>query len=106
MELKAAPDHWMRWTFPDRTTVSLRLKIEIDPRELSLFPCTCRPGTQWTTVAFAEPLQFARTRLEAPVGTMLWALYQSKKGRDLFELGVAQEVESLNTAVRVACFAQ
>ena len=40
------------------------------------------------------------------LGTKLRALFQRKKGRDLFDLGVASQNESLDAAGVVACFEQ
>ena len=43
-------------------------------------------------------------RLEELLGTKLRALFQRKKGRDLFDLGIALQDESLDAAGVVACF--
>jgi hypothetical protein len=42
--------------------------------------------------------------LEELLGTKLRALYQRKKGRDLFDLGVTLEDDALDIRALVACF--
>ena len=66
--------------------VSLRLKIEINQREhftvLRLVEQTLAVGSRWFTGQAAIPT-FA---LDEMLGTKLRALYQRRKGRDLFDL--------------------
>lgn len=45
-------------------------------------------------------------RLEELLGTILRALYQRKKGRDLFDLGVVLAEGALDAGALVACFEQ
>lgn len=84
--------------------VPLRLKVEINTREhFSVFPHVLKEHTVengW----FGGSARIRTYRLEELLGTKLRALFQRKKGRDLFDLGVTLEDESLDAAAVVACF--
>ena len=86
--------------------IPLRLKIEVNTREhFSVFGHVTRTHTVdngW----FRGTAAVRSYRLEELLGTKLRALYQRKKGRDLFDLGIALEDESLDTAALIACFEQ
>ena len=84
--------------------VPLRLKIEINTREHftvlgHVFP-THAVDSGW----FRGAAPIRTYRLEELLGTKLRALFQRKKGRDLFDLGVTLEDDSLDAATLVACF--
>ena len=84
----------------------LRLKIEVNTREhFTVFghvTRTHRVDSGW----FRGAAEVRSYRLEELLGTKLRALYQRKKGRDLFDLGIALEEESLDAPALVSCFEQ
>lgn len=86
--------------------IPLRLKTEVNTREhFSVFGHLTRTHTV-DTGWFRGTTAVRSYRLEELLGTKLRALYQRRKGRDLFDLGIALEDESLDTAALVACFEQ
>ena len=86
--------------------VPLRLKIEVNTREhftvLGHVTLTHKVDSGW----FRGAADVRSYQLEELLGTKLRALYQRKKGRDLFDLGVALEHEALDADMLVVCFEQ
>jgi predicted nucleotidyltransferase component of viral defense system len=84
--------------------VPLRLKIEINTREhftvLGYVSSSNAVNSGW----FRGIAEVRSYRLEELLGTKLRALFQRKKGRYLFDLGVALEDESLDVDAVIACF--
>lgn len=88
-----------------RPVTPLRLKVEINTREhfsvLGTRPLRFELDSPWHAGA-AEVLTY---KTEELLGTKLRALYQRKKGRDLFDLSEAlTRVASLDAGKVVACF--
>ncbi len=86
-------------------TTPLRLKIEINTREhLNVLPLEARTfglENPW----FSGQASVRIYALEELLGTKLRALYQRKKGRDLFDLaGVLERAPGLRTDEVVRCF--
>ena len=82
----------------------LRLKIEINTREHFTVLGHVSPTHSVDNGWFRGAAAIRSYRLEELLGTKLRALFQRKKGRDLFDLGVAMQDESLDAAGVVACF--
>ncbi|MFN0101109.1 MAG: nucleotidyl transferase AbiEii/AbiGii toxin family protein [Bryobacteraceae bacterium] len=84
--------------------VPLRVKIEVNTREhftvLGHVTQAHKVDSGW----FRGTAEVRSYRLEELLATKLRALFQRKKGRDLFDLGVALEDESLDADALVACF--
>lgn len=84
--------------------VPLRLKIEVNTREhFTVLGHVSRAHTVesgW----FRGVASVRSFRLEELLGTKLRALFQRKKGRDLFDLGIALEDDSVDAVALIACF--
>lgn len=93
-----------RFDSEDSPPIRLRLKLEINTREhfseLGLVRVPYRIENRWFSGA-AEINSFAIAELLA---TKLRALYQRKKGRDLFDLWLALDRELVDPAQLLACF--
>jgi predicted nucleotidyltransferase component of viral defense system len=89
-------------TFPP--IVSIRLKVEINCKEhfsvLGLVKIPFEVKNQW----FNGSCKITSYQLDELVGTKLRALYQRKKGRDLFDLQKALENPNLNHDNVVKCY--
>jgi predicted nucleotidyltransferase component of viral defense system len=89
-------------TFPP--VMPLRLKAEINCKEhfnvLGLVKIPFSVNNQW----FAGNCEITTYQLDELVGTKLRALYQRKKGRDLFDLHRALENPNLNPDNVVKCY--
>jgi len=89
-------------TFPP--IVSIRLKIEINCKEhftvLGLAKIPFEVKCQW----FNGRCEITTYQLDELIGTKLRALYQRKKGRDLFDLQKALENPNLNSDNVVKCY--
>lgn len=84
--------------------VPLRLKIEINTREhFAVFGYETRTR-QVESGWFRGTAEVRSYRFEELLGTKLRALYQRKKGRDLFDLGVVLENDAIDTSALVTCF--
>lgn len=84
---------------------SLRLKVETNCREhftvLGFHPFTFQINSSW----FYGECNITTYRLEELLGTKLRALYQRKKGRDLFDLYIAlTQVPELNKEAILKCY--
>ena len=88
----------------DSPPVRMRLKIEINSREhlteLGLVQIPFWVHSQWSR-GEAAVTTYA---LDELLGTKLRALYQRKKGRDLFDLWFALSRGGVNTAALIRCF--
>jgi predicted nucleotidyltransferase component of viral defense system len=82
----------------------MRVKVEINTREhfaeLGLRSVPFGVDSPW----FTGSAQVSTFELEELLGTKLRALYQRKKGRDLYDLGVALTTLSVDDARVVGCF--
>ncbi|MFH1833598.1 MAG: nucleotidyl transferase AbiEii/AbiGii toxin family protein [bacterium] len=82
----------------------MRLKIEINTREhFSVFGLEERElavRSRW----FTGSMKVRTHQLEELLGTKLRALYQRKKGRDLFDLFIASRRTQVDPARLVECF--
>jgi len=89
-------------TFPP--IISIRLKIEINCKEhftvLGLTKIPFEVKSKW----FSGTCKITTYQLDELVGTKLRALYQRKKGRDLFDLQKALENPNLNPDNVVKCY--
>ena len=89
-------------TFPP--VIPIRLKIEINCKEhfnvLGLVKIPFEVKNQW----FNGTCEITTYQLDEMVGTKLRALYQRKKGRDLFDLQKALENSNLNPDNVIKCF--
>ncbi len=86
-----ANNNTILYRFTSETSTRLRLKIEINCREhFNLFdwePFPFKVESEW----FKEESEITTYKLEELLGTKLRALYQRKKGRDLFDLYYAHQ---------------
>ena len=89
-------------TFPP--IMPIRLKVEINCKEhftvLDLIKIPFEVKSQW----FNGSCEITTYKLDELAGTKLRALYQRKKGRDLFDLWKALENPSLNIENVVKCY--
>jgi predicted nucleotidyltransferase component of viral defense system len=89
-------------TFPP--IIPIRLKVEINCKEhfnvLGLVKVPFEVKNQW----FNGKCEITTYQLDELVGTKLRALYQRKKGRDLFDLQKALENPNLNTDNVIKCY--
>lgn len=121
-EVRAALDGWLgepawkqtegrvtlnyRFRSEDVPPLGMRLKLEINTREhftvLGHRTAPFEVASRWFTGRAAVPT-FA---LDELLGTKLRALYQRKKGRDLFDLALALERAAVDRERVVACFSR
>ena len=84
--------------------VPIRLKVEINTREhfnvLGLTQRNFRVENQW----FSGDCKITTYYLEELLGTKLRALYQRRKGRDLFDLYKALSTQNVNIENIIRCF--
>lgn len=93
-----------RFDSESATPVSLRLKIEINCREhFSVLGYTTKDfsvNTGW----FKGSCNIQTYRLEEMIGTKVRALYQRRKGRDLYDLYKALTLANLNIEHVITCY--
>jgi len=93
-----------RFESEDVPPIRLRLKVEINSREhFSIYGITRVPfevSSRW----FEGNCEIGSYVLDELLGTKLRALYQRKKGRDLFDLAVALEKPTVDPARIVMAF--
>jgi predicted nucleotidyltransferase component of viral defense system len=93
-----------RFDSEDAPPLKLRLKIEINSREhftqLGLISVPFQVENRW----FAGEADLTTFTIDELLGTKLRALYQRKKGRDLFDLWCALDRGQTDPAVLLACF--
>jgi len=86
------------------TPVSLRLKIEINCREhFSVLDYTTKEfsvNTRW----FKGSCNISTYHLEEMIGTKIRALYQRRKGRDLYDLYKALTLANMNIEQVITCY--
>ncbi len=84
--------------------IPIRLKVEINTREhfsvLGLQEKAFRVNSRWFSGKASSPT----FELDELMGTKLRALYQRKKGRDLFDLWSADRYGGVDNGRIVACF--
>ncbi len=120
--LREKLDHWLgsptwkqnegrvtlnyRFASEDMPPLNLRLKIEINSREhFSVFGYTQIPfvvSSRWHSGTAA----ITTYELDELLGTKLRALYQRRKGRDLFDLAVALENPAVDPARIISAFSE
>ncbi len=84
--------------------VPLKLKIEINTREhFSVHP-TIRMPFEMTNPWFTGAADCVTYSLPELIGTKLRALYQRKKGRDLFDISLVLAQTDVDVAAIVECF--
>lgn len=118
--VRSVLDHWLgtpqrklkegrvnliyRFDSEDTPPLKMRLKIEINSREhfteLGLEKIPIRVENRW----FSGEAEATTFDLNEILGTKLRALYQRKKGRDLFDLWFALEQDATDTAALLRCF--
>lgn len=93
-----------RFASEDAPPLRLRLKVEINTREhftvFGLKAIPFRVDSRW----FQGSAKIVTYELEELLGTKLRALYQRKKGRDLFDLAAALERTTVDPARIVEAF--
>lgn len=93
-----------RFESEDTPPLKMRLKVETNSREhfseLELTRVPLRMDSRW----FAGEAQVTTYRLAELLGTKLRALYQRKKGRDLFDLWYALERDAVDVQALLRCF--
>ena len=93
-----------RFEATDPQGAVMQLKIEINGREhISVFERETRPfkmESQW----FSGNCDVATYRFDELIGTKMRALYQRRKGRDLFDLYAALESGLLDVGTAIDCF--
>lgn len=86
------------------TPVKLRLKVEINCREhfsvLGFTTKTFSVNTAW----FKGACNITTFQLEEMLGTKIRALYQRRKGRDLYDMYKALTLSNLNIDQIIACY--
>lgn len=82
----------------------MRLKIEINTREQFTVLGTVRRRFDVDASWFAGGAEVVTFRLEELLGTKLRALYQRKKGRDLYDLWLALTTLAVDDAAVLTCF--
>jgi predicted nucleotidyltransferase component of viral defense system len=84
--------------------ISVRLKVEINTREhfcvLGFTQHDFSVKNQW----FSGSCKVTTYHLEELIGTKLRALYQRRKGRDLFDIWKALSTQNLNTDNIIRCY--
>ena len=95
-----------RFESEDLPPVRLKLKVEINTREhftvFGLKDHRFEVASRW----FSGVADLRTYELEELLGTKLRALYQRKKGRDLFDLGLAMKLESVAPSRVVEAFSR
>ncbi len=94
-----------RFASEDTPPINMRLKVEINSREhfavhgFKLVPFSV--ASRW----FKGECEISTYELDELLGTKLRALYQRKKGRDLFDLAVALEQDGVDPGRIIKIFA-
>ncbi len=84
----------------------MRLKVEINTREHFNVLGMERRGYTVTNPWFSGDSEIATYRLTELLGTKMRALYQRKKGRDLFDLWLALTEQEVEPEEIVRCFTE
>ena len=95
-----------RFDSEDAPPIRLKLKVEINTREhFALYGLTHVPfavSSRW----FEGSCEIGTYELDELLGTKLRALYQRKRGRDLFDLATALEKPGVNPDRIIAAFSE
>ncbi len=98
-----ANNNTILYRFTSESGIRLKLKIEINCREhFHLFDWNAFPfsmSSEW----FTGECEITTYQLEELLGTKLRALYQRKKGRDLFDLFYAQQHTKIDGEKVIYC---
>jgi predicted nucleotidyltransferase component of viral defense system len=89
-------------TYPPETP--LKLKIEINCKEHFLVHSFVKVPYEMTNAWFSGRCDFLTYCLNEMLGTKIRALYQRRKGRDLFDLSVAAQSSDVDPEDAVFCF--
>ena len=95
-----------RFQSEDAPPIKLRLKVEINTREHFTELGVVRVPFEVDNPWFAGAADVATYALDELLCTKLRALYQRKKGRDLFDLWLALDTGSANPKILLDCFAR
>lgn len=95
-----------RFASEDPTPLTLRLKIEINTREHFTQYGFQRVPFEVTSRWFSGACEITTYDLDELLGTKLRALYQRRKGRDLFDISMALAQAGVNPARIVAAFSR
>lgn len=93
-----------RFSSEDAPPIRLRLKVEINSREHFAVHGFTRVPFAVSSRWFEGACEIATYELDELLGTKLRALYQRKKGRDLFDLATALKRPDVDPARIVAAF--
>lgn len=93
-----------RFDSEDAPPITLKLKVEINSREhfsvYGIAPVPFAVSSRW----FEDSCEIGTYELDELLGTKLRALYQRKKGRDLFDLATALEKPEVNPSRIIKAF--
>jgi predicted nucleotidyltransferase component of viral defense system len=95
-----------RFDSEDAPPIRLRLKVEINSREHFTVHGIARVPFAVSSRWFAEKTEIATYTLDELLGTKLRALYQRRKGRDLFDLATALETTTADPDRIVHAFSE
>jgi predicted nucleotidyltransferase component of viral defense system len=93
-----------RFETTSRPVTKMRLKVEINTREHFTVLGLHRPPFVVKNPWFSGEVRIGTYRLEELLGTKLRALYQRKKGRDLYDLWLALTSLEIDDRKVVKCF--
>ncbi len=119
-EVRAALDHWLgepswksgegrftlvyRFSTTSTPVVSRRVKIEFNTREHFSVHGLCSRSLEVTNPWFTGAAKISTYTLPELLGTKLRALYQRRKGRDLFDLRLALDHPEFDASATVSAF--
>ncbi len=103
MELNKIPKFFMRTTASDGSNI--KIKIEINARERTFARPRIRLKHTVASSWFSNSADILTFQVEEMIATKIRALYQRRKGRDLFDLWLALNVLNLDPAAIVSSFA-
>jgi len=95
---------YYRFTTETEPIISMRLKVEINTREHFAVLGIARHRFEVSNRWFSGSAEVSTYHLDELLGTKLRALYQRKKGRDLFDLWAASRNASVDARRLVNCF--
>ncbi|MBL0309578.1 MAG: nucleotidyl transferase AbiEii/AbiGii toxin family protein [Bacteroidetes bacterium] len=84
--------------------VSLRLKVETNCREHFAVLGWEKKSFEVTSTWFSGKCELTTYQLEELLGTKLWALFQRRKGRDLYDLWKALKTVDVNPDLIIQCY--
>lgn len=95
---------YYRFTTETEPIITMRLKVEINTREHFSVLGIARHRFEVSNRWFSGSAEISTYHLDELLGTKLRALYQRKKGRDLFDLWAASRNASVDAQRLVNCF--